>query len=81
MISCQQYDYIEIVCLYHYPLLIDLKSGETIEGIAVNTVRNEQREECIELNHDEVNIKIVLDNIARLTVSIKNPHIDTLSFV
>jgi len=81
MISCQQYDYIEIVCLYHYPLLIDLKSGETVKGVAVNTVRNEQRDECIELNHDGADIKIVLDNIARLTVSIKNPHIDTLSFI
>jgi Rho-binding antiterminator len=81
MISCQQYDYIEIVCLYHYPLLLDLKSGQIVEGIAANTVLNEKREECLEINSHGTLIKIVLDDIATLNVTIKNPHIDTLSFV
>jgi Rho-binding antiterminator len=81
MISCQQYDYIEVVCLYHYPLSIELRTGETVKGIAVNTVRNEQRNECIELNQEGGTIKVVLDNIARLTVTVQNPHIDKLSFI
>ncbi|HFU74774.1 MAG TPA: transcriptional antiterminator, partial [Arcobacter sp.] len=27
MISCHQYDYIEIACMYHYPVALTLKSG------------------------------------------------------
>lgn len=43
MISCEQYDYIEIVCLYHYPIELTMKSGERINGVALDTKRNDQK--------------------------------------
>ena len=81
MISCHQYDYIEIVCLYHYPVKLTLKSGQIIEGIALDTARNDDREECIKLDDKGVAVYIVLSDITLLSVDVENPHIKQVSFV
>lgn len=47
MISCEMYDYIEIVCLFKYPIEIQLKSGEIITGVGQDTQRNNNKQECI----------------------------------
>lgn len=80
MISCHRYDYIEIVCMYHYPVIITLIGGKVITGIAMDTVRNIRREECIKVDVDGVMAEVVLDTISRLEVSIENPHITSVSF-
>ncbi len=80
MISCHQYDYIEIVCLYHYPVILTLKSGQTVEGIALDTARNDSRQECIKLEVKGINVDIVLSEIALLSVDVENPHITQVSF-
>ena len=81
MISCHQYDYIEIVCLYHYPVKLTLKSGQIIEGIALDPARNDDREECIKLDDKGVAVYIVLSDITLLSVDVENPHIKQVSFV
>ena len=80
MISCNQHDYIEIVCMHHYPLTLTLKSGELIHGTAQDTQRNIQREECIKIiiNNDEY--LIPLNNIKTLQVCVTNPHLQTVTF-
>ncbi len=80
MIKCHDHDYIEIACLYHYPIRIELKSGEILEGIAVDTERNETREECIKVSADGKEQLVVLDEISRLKVRVENPHFDEVSF-
>lgn len=80
MISCNQYDYIEIVCLYRYPITLQLKSGKHIECQALDTKRNDAREECIEVMINEEKQLIVLDEIAELKVRVDNPHFDHVSF-
>lgn len=80
MISCHQYDYIEIVCLYHYPVILTLKSGQIVEGIALDTARNDSRQECIKLDVKGINVDIVLIEIALLSVDVENPHITQVSF-
>ncbi|WP_297482438.1 Rho-binding antiterminator [Sulfurimonas sp.] len=74
MITCQQYDYIEIACMYQFPVILTLNTGETIKGVAKNTKRNELGEECIQLLVDDKNVLIVLDTITKLKVSVANPH-------
>ena len=74
MITCQQYDYIEIACIYQFPVILTLNTGEEIKGIAKNTKRNELGEECMQLLVDARNILIVLDTITKLKVSVENPH-------
>ncbi len=81
MISCSDYDYIEIVCMHRYPILLHLKSGHEVIGIAMDTARNNQREECILIEADGNPSLIKLDDIARLDVRVENPHFKTKSFV
>lgn len=80
MISCNQHDYIEIVCMYRYPVKLTLKSGEIIQGVAVDTVRNEQREECIQLTTKTGEQLVVLDQLTTLEVTIDNPHLQRVVF-
>lgn len=80
MISCNQHDYIEIVCMYHYPVKLTLKSGDLITGVAVDTVRNDQREECIKLTSDAGEKLVVLNQLKQLEVTIENPHLQIVVF-
>ena len=43
-IQCQIYDYIEIACMRHYQLTIELKSGETLTGKAITTKIKDKQE-------------------------------------
>jgi Rho-binding antiterminator len=80
MITCNEYDYIEIVCLYHYPIKISLKSGGLITCIALDTKRNENREECMEVDCQGVKKLVLLDDISELKVTIDNSHFNVISF-
>ena len=80
MISCNEYDYIEIVCLYHYPIKLTLKTGDIINAIALDTQRNENRHECIKVLMGEHEQLIVLDEISKLQVSVVNPHFCEITF-
>jgi len=80
MITCQQYDYIEISCMYQFPVILTFNTGEKIKGIAKNTKRNELREECIELLVDGKTSLVVLDTIAKLEVTVENPHFSEVVF-
>lgn len=80
MISCNEYDYIEIVCMYRYPIRLALKSGAIIEGTALDTQRNEAREECIKVDVNGTEVLVVLDGIAKLVVCVENKHFQEISF-
>ena len=80
MTRCSHYDYIEIVCLFNYPVEITLKSGQIIAGNAIDTASNHQREECIKLNVKQSDLWVVLDTIARLKIAVDNPHFEEVSF-
>ena len=80
MISCNQHDYIEIVCMYHYPIKLTLKSGDIIEGVAADTQRNEQGVECIKIEIKGIEQLVVLDEIKILEVVVENPHLQKVTF-
>jgi Rho-binding antiterminator len=80
MISCNQHDYIEIVCMYHYPLSLTLKSGEVITCKALDTKRNDNNEECIQVDIQGVQTLVLLDELSALSVLIENPHFQVVSF-
>jgi len=63
MINCNQYDYIEIACMYRYPIKITMNTGEVIECTALDTPRNEAREESIKVNTEGTKSIVVLDGI------------------
>jgi Rho-binding antiterminator len=80
MISCDQHDYIEIVCMHRYPLKLTLKSGEIIQGTALDTAQNENRDECIKIETDGTEQLIVLSELKKLEVTVDNPHINIVTF-
>ena len=80
MIKCNEYDYVEIVCMYRYPIKLTLKSGETINGTALDTQYNNAREECIKLSVEEIEKIVQLDTILKMDVSVVNPHFQTVTF-
>ncbi|WP_151900329.1 Rho-binding antiterminator [Sulfurimonas hydrogeniphila] len=81
MISCQQYDYIEIACMYHYSVKLTMKSGSVFEGKALDTARNENHQECIKIKTENHEVLVVLDEISTLETAIKNPYFKIISFV
>lgn len=80
MISCNQHDYIEIVCMYHYPIKLTLTSGDIVEGIAQDTQRNDQRDECIKIEIEGVEQLVVLEEIKTMEVLVPNPHLQKVTF-
>lgn len=80
MISCNQHDYIEIVCMYHYPIKLTLTSGDIVEGIAQDTQRNDQRDECIKIEIEGVERLVVLEEIKTMEVLVANPHLQKVTF-
>lgn len=80
MISCNQHDYIEIVCMYQYRITLTLKSGDIIQGIARDTQRNDERDECIKIDIEGVEQLVVLDEIKILEIAVENPHLQQVIF-
>ncbi|MGX9419057.1 Rho-binding antiterminator [Vibrio sp. RC27] len=80
MIDCNEYDYIELSCLYRFPVRLTMKEGDCIEGIARDTVRNASRHECIKLSSNNDDILIELESILKLEVLIDNPHFSQVTF-
>lgn len=80
MISCDQHDYIEIACMFRYPIILTLKSGEVIEGTALDTALNEHKDECIKIAVNGSETLVVLTELSLLEVSVDNPHFKRVSF-
>ncbi|MBU1312062.1 MAG: Rho-binding antiterminator [Gammaproteobacteria bacterium] len=80
MLKCDLHDYIEIVCLYHYPLKLTLSSGAVLSGTALTTRYNDQRQECLLIAQNDTEQQIVLDDIALLEVMVTNPHLQQVRF-
>lgn len=80
MLDCDLHDYIEIACLYHYPLRLTLNSGAVVCGTAQTTCYNDKRLECLLLKQPDGEQQVVLDDIALLEVTIANPHFQQVRF-
>ncbi|KFA97141.1 Rho-binding antiterminator [Vibrio sp. ER1A] len=80
MISCSDYDYIEIACMYRYPVKLTMKVGLPLEGIALDTARDESNNECLKLNVKETDVLVILDEINKLEVLVENPHFSEVVF-
>ncbi|MCG7534853.1 Rho-binding antiterminator [Pseudoalteromonas sp. OOF1S-7] len=74
MISCSDYDYFEIVCMFRYPVTLSLRNGEQVSGIAADLCRDTNRDECIQLNVAGATRQVLLTQITKLTVTVANPH-------
>lgn len=65
-IDCGLHDYLEIACLYHYQLRIELTDGQCLEGRALTTETREQAEFLhIETQGKELSLR--LDQLLAIT--------------
>lgn len=80
MLKCDLHDYIEMVCLYHYPLKLTLNSGAVLSGTALTTRYNQQRQECLVIKQNDSEQQVVLEDIALLEVTVQNPHLQQVRF-
>lgn len=80
MISCDHHDYIESVCTFRYPIKLTMQYGEVIEGIALDTQRDSNKDEYIKITSQGVERLIFLDEIVTLEVCVDNPHFMKVSF-
>lgn len=81
MISCAQYDAIEIVCMHFYPIKLTFQAGDVLTCKAMDTQRNASGEECIKVKMENDDRLIVLTSIWKLEVCIDNPHFKVISFI
>lgn len=81
MISCQQYDYIEIACLFKLPVTLTLLNGQQLSGQAVDTRYNAQHQECIVLVTSMGEQLIATSQLRSMKAQFQNPHFDVIEFV
>ena len=80
MISCANYDYMEIACLYKYAVSLKLKDGSQKSGTAWDIIVNSKRQECIVLKNDEHTETIPLAQVSRMEARQENPHFKQIAF-
>ncbi len=80
MISCNQYDYIEIACMHHLSIELILKNGDGVCGIATDTKRNALKQECIGINVSGELKLIELTSISVIKALTQNPYFNKVHF-
>lgn len=78
-IDCNLYDYLEIACLHGYTVLLELRDGESVQGVATTTKTQADGEFILLDSQSEVR-KIRLDRLLRLQVLSKPRSFEEVSF-
>ncbi|MFT2092414.1 Rho-binding antiterminator [Paraglaciecola sp. 2405UD69-4] len=81
MLSCSQYDELEVVCLYRYPIELVLKDSSSLEGVAIDIQYNTLRQECLTVQIIDGKKYIPFNDVLRLNVCVKNAKVQQISFV
>ncbi|WP_070971843.1 Rho-binding antiterminator [Vibrio sonorensis] len=80
MISCSQYDYIELACVFHIQVRITTENGSVFEGIALDTGYNKQKKECLILQTNGQEAWFETDTLTEMQALTPNPHFTLVSF-
>jgi Rho-binding antiterminator len=67
-VSCENYDYLEIACMYGYEVVLLLLDGRQYQGIACNLLINSARQEVVEVKLKDSVEFIHLDSLKELRV-------------
>ncbi len=78
MISCELHDFVEVACMYGYQLRLILKSGDTIEGKAIDILSADQRELLVIENGEKQQIDLTL--LAKMQVLTPNAKFSEVVF-
>jgi Rho-binding antiterminator len=66
--------------MYHYPIKLTLNDGSEVSGIALDTIRNKTKQECIKIEVDHKPVLFLLEHITTLTALLGNPHFTIVRF-
>ncbi|EAS44777.1 transcriptional antiterminator [Photobacterium profundum] len=66
-IQCQRYDFIEIACMRHYLISIELNDETTLVGTAIDTKTQADKTEWLIIEQDGQSQPIRLDTIKAIT--------------
>ena len=81
MISCALHDYIEIACLYGYPVELLLRDGSSHQGNAKTTRTGDNRREYLVIDQGADGLReIDLESLQQMRALSPNPHFDKVDF-
>jgi Rho-binding antiterminator len=66
--------------MYHFVVKLIFKNSQIVQGRAVQTAYNGNREECIVVETEQGNEEIALEQIASMEAITKNPHFEKIDF-
>ena len=66
--------------MYHFKVKLYLKNSRIVEGKALQTTYDENKEEGIILETEIGKQEIVLERVASMEAVRKNPHFDKINF-
>ena len=66
-IACDLYDYLEIACLHHYQLRIELTDGHELQAEAVTTEINASKEEFFVVRTANGEQRLRMDRLLAIT--------------
>ncbi|MBJ9836458.1 MULTISPECIES: Rho-binding antiterminator [Citrobacter] len=79
-IDCDLHDYLEIACMYHYWLRIELTDGACFDAKALTTCTTVEKEEFLVVGQPENQQKIRLDCLSAITALTPGATFSTVSF-
>lgn len=66
-ISCSLYDHLEVACLQHYRLAIELRDGTRLEAEAITTETDAQKQEFLVVRDAQGLHRLRLDHLLAIT--------------
>ena len=66
-VSCSLYDHLEVACLQHYRLAIELRDGTCLEAEAITTATDTQKQEFLVVRNAQGLQKLRLDHLLAIT--------------
>ena len=79
-IDCNLYDYIEIACMYRYPVRVATSDGAIVTGLAIDTVIDNDKAEYLKLDVDGAQRLVRLDRLAALEPLAANAKFGKIRF-
>ncbi|MFC0119767.1 Rho-binding antiterminator [Pseudoalteromonas xiamenensis] len=73
MLSCEQHDYLEVACVYHFELEVTTTDGHSYLGLAKD-VRYENKTQCLVLESGSVQNAVSIAQITSLVALTDNPY-------
>ena len=79
---CELHDYIEIACLFRYPVTLLLDSNEEFKGVVIDTLTKPDKTEYLLFMKDnsKKEFEIPLNKIRQMQARIENPHFEKVEF-